>query len=349
MTLVMHHLLSDQMDSFVPFRFSIFSPSVVIAMVSRLAFRFSGLDLEGNLPWCRRQDEDRMSLTRFFKEDLRARVAAIFLISGLILPETLWAEVILEAGQIHRSTREADIFAEVVYRQEERHPAPGDGEQQAGRMEIKAAAERADYYGMIDSSGEGNIQAQTDLGHAASQLPAVLDTVSGRRGKGNDGGAGKRIVGKLLLGSFVGVLSAGNGFAFGSDIDNHSCQDDDEREVICIEGSAILGMFVGTMVGTPIGVSAMDPHDRFIYVLAGSLAGGLAGHRLAYKLATIESLYLYPGLVLIGSLSLATLGSEWSRDRPKARSSTGSKLPRLFISLVPGYTKGLLAVANLRF
>ena len=57
-----------------------------------------------------------MNSRRFFQEDIGTRVAAIFLISGLILPETLWAEVILEAGQIPRSTREADTFAEVIYR-----------------------------------------------------------------------------------------------------------------------------------------------------------------------------------------------------------------------------------------
>ncbi len=69
-------------------------------------------------------------MTRFFEEDLRAQVAPIFLMIGLIVPQALLAGTVLESGEMDRSTEEADAFAVVFYGQRERHSLLGDYREQ---------------------------------------------------------------------------------------------------------------------------------------------------------------------------------------------------------------------------
>lgn len=166
--------------------------------------------------------------------------------------------------------------------------------------------------------------------------------------------SGRRIGRKLLGGAVLGAMSATVGFGLGSAVDGHYCRDDDADEIFCVEDSAVLGAFIGCAVGPAIGVSAMDPYDRFAYSLAGSLAGALLGRELVgalseFELITWDKLYLYPLLIHGSSLALATLGSEWSRNRHKGPTSQSPVPSHLTIRFEPDRTRGLAATVNLRF
>ena len=165
---------------------------------------------------------------------------------------------------------------------------------------------------------------------------------------------GRRIGRKLVGGAVLCAMSATVGFGLGAAVDDHNCWDDDADEIFCIEDGAVLGAFIGCAVGPAIGVSAMDPYDRFAYSLAGSVGGALLGRELvgalsSLELITFENLYLYPILIFGSSLALATVGSEWSRDPLKARPRQAQSHPIFTIWFEPDLTKGLSATVNLRF
>ncbi len=91
---------------------------------------------------------------------------------------------------------------------------------------------------------------------------------------------------------------------------------------------------MGYTVGAAVGVSRMDPHDRFIPVLGGSAAGLLAG---VYLTAAKDT--LWPALFACPVLT-ATMVSEWFRGPPE---DSG-----LSLRLSPHPGRGF-AVAALRF
>ena len=101
------------------------------------------------------------------------------------------------------------------------------------------------------------------------------------------------------------------------------------------ESASILLMSIGYSLGTAIGVSDIDPHDRFIASLGGSAVGLIGGIGL-----TSISKVLFPSL-LVGPIIGATIMSELSRKPPQAR--------RVSVGLVPAPNRGLSAVATLRF
>ena len=157
-------------------------------------------------------------------------------------------------------------------------------------------------------------------------------------------GPGRRIGRKLLGGALLGAMSATAGFGLGSAVDGQYCRDDDAEEPFCVEDTAVLGAFIGCAVGPAIGVSAMDPYDRFAYSLAGSLAGALLGGGLAGGIW-----YLYPIFIIGSSTALATLGSELSRNRRKGPNSPSPRPSNVTIRFEPDLIGGLSATVNLRF
>ena len=92
---------------------------------------------------------------------------------------------------------------------------------------------------------------------------------------------------------------------------------------------------IGYSLGTAIGVSKIDPHDRFIASLGGSVVGLIGGIGL-----TSISEVLFPSL-LVGPIIGATIMSERSRKPPQAR--------RISVDLIPDPKGGLSAVATLCF
>lgn len=101
------------------------------------------------------------------------------------------------------------------------------------------------------------------------------------------------------------------------------------------EESASILVPIAYSLGTAIGVSKIDPHDRFIASLGGSVVGLIGGIGL-----TSISKVLFPSL-LVGPIIGATIMSEWSRKPPQAR--------RVSVGLIPDPKGGLSAVATLRF
>ena len=87
------------------------------------------------------------------------------------------------------------------------------------------------------------------------------------------------------------------------------------------EESASILVPIGYSLGTAIGVSKIDPHDRFIASLGGSVVGLIGGIGL-----TSISKVLFPSL-LVGPIIGATIMSERWRKPPQAR--------RVSVGLVP--------------
>ncbi len=120
-----------------------------------------------------------------------------------------------------------------------------------------------------------------------------------------------------ILGGFTGVVIS-----------------DDNCSVPCL-GEFVLGIAIGYAIGVPIGVSMVDPSDKFLNTMLGSLLGAGAG--IAITRANHELLiatFIFP---LIG----ATIMSEQSRDTYEAR--------RFSVGLAPNSDGKLSAIATLRF
>ena len=175
-------------------------------------------------------------------------------------------------------------------------------------------------------------------GRADNGLTETPDTLYGILYIRDDMGPGGRIARKLavsalgglgggLLGSLLGVV-LGHNFLGG-----RNCSGDQSCGLAAAYG-VLFGGSVGYSVGTAVGVSLLDPHDRFIMALVGSLLGLGGGVILA------DAEDLWPS-IFVGPAILATWMSELSRSPPKAR--------RFSVGLVPNPKRGLSAIATLRF
>ena len=171
---------------------------------------------------------------------------------------------------------------------------------------------------------------QAGSGRAIGQLTEMPKESSVRT---DDMGGPKRIAFKLFSGAFAGSVSAFSGAGIGMAIEN--CPEGGDPDDWCGFGGAVLGGTFGCIAGTALGVSNIDPHDRFFFPLLGSLLGFGTGIWL-----TASDGELWPSL-FVGPAAFATVMSELSRKPPKAR--------RFSVDLVPNPKKGLSAVATLRF
>lgn len=237
------------------------------------------------------------------------------------------AEVVLESGEINSSTVEVDDFVVVVYGQGEQQPTSGKwAKLDTIKGYVKAVKQRAlllslERYGWPESIALERIQTLTIVAPSASV-------------RTNDMGVGKRIASKLFFGAFAGSVSAFSGAGIGVAIEN--CPEGGDSDDWCGFGGAVLGGTFGCIAGTALGVSRIDPHDRFFPSLLGSLLGFGAG----IWLTSASQGDLWPSL-FVGPVILSTLTSELARKPPKAR--------RFSVDLVPNPKKGLSAVATLRF
>ena len=172
---------------------------------------------------------------------------------------------------------------------------------------------------------------QAGSGRAIGQPTETLNESSVRT---DDMGGPKRIAFKLFSGAFAGSVSAFSGAGIGIAIEN--CPEGGDPDDWCGFGGAVLGGTFGCIAGTALGVSNIDPHDRFFFPLLGSLLGFGTG----IWLTSASYGELWPSL-LVGPVAFATVMSELSRKPPKAR--------RFSVGLIPNPKKGLSAVATLRF
>ena len=202
----------------------------------------------------------------------------------------------------------------------------------------------------IDSSRKGHVQTQADYSYAPGGFQATPDTVSVKT-EDRSGGT-RRVSGKLFRGVVGGYAFLWAGTLIGAGIDGYygKCrglfptneQHDSEDGKLCIDVGAFIGASTGWVLGVPIGVSMLEPNDRFIHTLEGSLGGFVT----CGLFTMVSGGALWPSMI-VAPVIFATLASEWSRH---AKLSRKPLEPRRFsVGLSPDRRGGLLTVAALRF
>ena len=171
----------------------------------------------------------------------------------------------------------------------------------------------------------------------AENPPVLLShrTANGLRGIHVLGGgehAVVRIPTKVVCGTLSGVVFTAIGFVGIANIDRSSGP-------ASSVGYLLLGMYVGSAVGFPLGMSAADPYDSLPTTLLAGVTPGLAGYSLlAADQDNDRTAFLFMYVVpVIGSL----IASELWRKPPQDR--------RVSFGLSPIPNSGLSAVTMLRF
>ena len=141
-----------------------------------------------------------------------------------------------------------------------------------------------------------------------------------------------RIPTKVVCGTLSGVVFTAIGFVGIANIDRSSGP-------ASSVGYLLLGMYVGSAVGFPLGMSAADPYDSLPTTLLAGVIPGLAGYSLlAADQDNDRTAFLFMYVVpVIGSL----IASELWRKPPQDR--------RVSFGLSPIPNSGLSAVTMLRF
>ena len=222
-----------------------------------------------------------------------------------------------------------------------------DSTQAAG--EIETAADRMDNDRVIEISRKELVQALADSGHAESGFQAMPDTISVK--KDDRGGTTRRIKNKFLLGIIGGHVFLVMGALIGSGIDDYygecrgwfpSNEQHDSEDGLCIDVGAFIGASTGWVLGAPIGVSMLEPNDRFIHTLGGSIGGFVT----CGLFTMVSGGALWPSMI-VAPVIFATLASEWSRHAELSRKPPEPR--RFSLGLAPDRRGGLSAVATLRF
>ena len=258
-------------------------------------------------------------------------IAAIVLILGLCLPQTLLAGVVLKVGEIDSSKVKVGVYAEVIYGKDEWDQVSGAWKKlDTAQGYIKAVDQKS----LTISQGLGKRIAfdriqQLILAESSFQMNKFKKTTDIYFFMQKEDKP-KRIFGKLFGGVLVGGLFALAGGGVGMKV-----WDCSENEGLCVLEGYVRGALIGYVVGVPAGINRMDAYDRFTYTLAGSLIGGAAGLGVTYAKEDF-----WPALVICPLVG-ATIMSEFSRELPENR--------RVFIGLLPGPKGRLSAVATLRF
>ena len=265
-----------------------------------------------------------------------ARSAATVLILWLCLPEALQAGVVLEAGEIDSGKVRVGAFAEVVYGKGKRDPVSGEWEKlvtASGYIKAVGAEgltlgrglwkERI-AFARIQKLLLAKSSRDMDRFKRATGVESPLwSTDSGRLAAKLGAGAGAGVA--------VGVAAAGLVFISAE-------VDPPEGELAGLGVAAVAAVFggIGYVIGVPVGVNKVDPHDLFGASLAGSLIGGGVGF-----MATIQQYDVWPSLLICPVVG-ATVMSELTRDvPPEAR--------RVSVGLAPGPDGSVSALATLRF
>ena len=219
--------------------------------------------------------------------------------------------------------------------------ANDDGESRRAGVALEASE--------IDSSRKGHVQTQADSGYAPGGFQATPDTVSVKT-EDRSGGT-RRVSGKLLRGVVGGYAFLWAGTLIGAGIDGYygKCrglfptnEQHDSEDGLCLDIGAFIGASTGWALGVPIGVSVLEPNDRFIHTLGGSLGGFVT----CGLFTMVSGGALWPSMIVAPIIG-ATLASEWSRY---AQLSRKPPEPRRFsLGLAPDRRGGLLTVATLRF
>ncbi|MDE2808087.1 MAG: hypothetical protein OXN90_06670 [Gemmatimonadota bacterium] len=185
----------------------------------------------------------------------------------------------------------------------------------------------------MDHIAFANCGKQIGVSQNSTRPPKVLARRANREEEANT-----RIGKKLVAGGLVGLGGGLVGGAIALDMEVRSQPEAELSTDYSLAGifAAFWGFLGGYTVGTAAGVSSVDPHDRFISSLGGSVVGLIGG----IGLTTVGPKAFWPSL-LIGPLAMATNWSERSRKL--------LEFHRFSVCLVPDTRGHLSAVATLRF
>ena len=162
---------------------------------------------------------------------------------------------------------------------------------------------------------------------SSDSLSEQLEAMVKRYQKKADQHSATRIVKKVVAGTAsgvaLGIIVSSVQAARWEDPDPYTPSDGREGIVFFLQG-----LFFGTMVGFPIGVTLVDPYDSFAATLMGGIIGGI--------------------IPVVGPIVGSLYASEKSRkplstDKSKPQDHRGS------FTLVPTLNGGLSAIAQLRF
>ena len=245
--------------------------------------------------------------------------------------------MVLKAGEIDSGKVRVGVFAAVVYGKGKRDPVSGDWEKLVTASGYIKAVD-AESLTLVLSEGFGKkriafariqklLLAASSYEMARIKNTTDMDMLFAR----TDGG---RMVAKLAFGAGTGVAAgfAAAGLVFvlaGAELP------EEEGPGLALVGGMALSGWIAYLIGVPVGVSRVDPHDRFMASLAGSVIGGGVGYRMTRQQDDIgPSVLIWP---LVGAVTM----SEIFRDPPEAR--------RLSVGLAPGPKGSVSALATLRF
>ena len=279
--------------------------------------------------------------------------------------ETLQTGKILEAGEIDSSTVEVGAFVVVIHGKGERHPVSGEWERLATARGYIHAVD-ADVLFLIQGKDLGPQQIALqciqklvliDPGRVISGAKEKLtprsadgDSLESHSPKSVETEAAadfsspaKRLTLKLgagiaygFTGALAGAILGASSFHYLSGA--HNCSGDQSCGLAAAYGG-LTGLVTGYSIGSAIGVSSVDPNDRFFACLAGSLVGIGFGSLMLSKDWSHGFWGTSP--LFLWSPVLATIASEMSRKPPESH--------RFSIGLAPGSRGSFFASAALRF
>ncbi len=256
--------------------------------------------------------------------------------------------VVLEAGEIDARTVQAGARVVVVHGRGERHPVSGEW----ARLDTSAGwVQAVDVSALFLARERGLRQQRIPLDRIQRLVvggrpawEAAIDSTGAAGSEkvesverplwGREDEREPRVFRKLAAGALGGVVWGLGGSILGAGLaSGGGCEGD-----LCGAGAIAgiyLGGLIGYTVGAAVGVSRVDPHDRFIPVLGGSAAGLIAGFYL-----TGAADILWPTL-FAAPIITATMMSEWTRDPPEDLG--------LSFGLSPTPGRGFSAAATLAF
>ena len=232
---------------------------------------------------------------------ITVRVAALVLMAAVCGPSALRAGVVLEAGAIDSSSVAVGAFVVVIYGQGEQHPVSGEWESlTTARGYIRAvdwerrqmtlalgrdrdrwpqpiALHRIQTLVLVSSPSPGSGIGDRSAADKVETGPVVASTGDStervERGVKNER-TGIRIIKKVVAGTLSSIVLS-------AIIAERLFTLDPEPELESGpfgRGLAVAVNLVYTnMIGFPIGVSSVDPHDSFYKTLLGGILGGLGG------------------------------------------------------------------------
>lgn len=180
---------------------------------------------------------------------------------------------------------------------------------------------------------------QIDIANVVSGVTGMPERFSGQAEEMRASG---RIASKLAAGTLSGIgFAIVGGFVF---VTTEDCSGYDSENTFG-PTSCALGllsfMYIGYVVGVPVGVSMWDPHDQFIASLGGSLGGAVVGSVVGLMMSSTNYEDYGGWPLLMGPVVFSTIASERFRNIPET--------PRFSIGLKPDLRGHVSAVSILRF